>query len=272
MIETLKKSWEAKITIILFLFFTGWWVILQFPQTKTEALNSWFGACYGIVALWGAMWGLLIAKKWGGIKSIFGKALIMFSVGLFLQEFGQLSYFYYFFILHIPVPYPSIGDIGYFGSIPLYAYGTLLLGMVSGAHVKFRDIKNKLFALFIPLIMLGIAYYLFLQGYQLDWHMPLKIFLDFGYPFGQAIYISIAFSVYFLSRGLLGGIMKERVLWILFALLAQFLSDYTFLYQTSRGIWTAGQINDFMYLFAYFIMSLALIQMQTVFNKLRHGE
>ncbi len=270
MIETIKMRWEAKIAIVLFIFLTIWWLILQFPQTHSDILNSWFGASYGILALLGAICGFVIAHKWGGIKSVFGKALTMFAFGLLLQEFGQLAYFYYFFILHIPVPYPSIGDIGYFGSIPFYAYGTLLLAKTAG--VKLNDFRHKLFALFLPMVMLIGAYYLFLQGHEIDWTNPLQVFLDFGYPFGQAIYISFAIATYFLSRGVLGGIMKRKVLWILFALLAQFIADYTFLYQTSRGTWTAGQINDYMYLFAYFIMALSLIQMGMVYDQLKHKE
>ena len=88
--------------------------------------------------------------------------------------------------------------------------------------------------------MLAVGYFLFLQGYEFDWSDPLKVFLDFGYPFGQAIYVSIAILTYLLSRGILGGIMKGKILFILFALCMQFLSDYTFLYQSSKGTWSVG--------------------------------
>ena len=198
-----------------------------------------------------------------------GKAIVMFSLGLLLQEFGQLSYFYYFFIRHIAVPYPSLGDIGYFGSVLAYIYGALLLAKASGVHFTLRSVGKKILVVIIPTIMLMVGHYLFLQGYQFDWNNPVKVFLDFGYPLGQAIYISIAILTYLLAGGILGGVMRNKVLWILFALLAQFVADYTFLYQTSNGTWTAGQINDYAYLFAYLIMALALIQLRSVLREFR---
>ena len=221
------------------------------------------------MALWGGIWGIAIAQKWGGIRSVMGKTVILFSLGLLFQVFGQLAYAYLSFYIHIDVPYPSSGDIGYFGSIPLYIYGILLLAKASGVKIGLKSFESKIQAILIPLVMLVVAYFLFLQGYEFDWKDPIKIFLDFGYPLGQAIYISIAFLTYLLSRNILGGIMKRKILFILFALCIQFLSDYTFLYQLSRGTWAVGGINDYMYLIAYFIMTLALLQLNTVLSKIK---
>jgi hypothetical protein len=269
MLGAIRREWQAKVAIGIFIFFSVWWLILQYPQTKTESLNSAFGATYGIIALWGAICGLIISRLWGGAKSIMGKAIIVFSLGLLLQEFGQLSYFYYFFIKHVDVPYPSLGDIGYFGSVLMYIYGAVLLANAAGVHFTLRSIGKKIQAIAIPVIMLLVGYYLFLKGYQFDWGNPIKVFLDFGYPLGQAVYVSIAVLTYLLAGGILGGIMRSKVLWILFALIAQFAADYTFLYQTNNGTWTAGQINDYMYLFAYFIMALALIQLRGVLREFK---
>ncbi len=109
-------------------------------------------------------------------------------------------------------------------------------------------------------MLLAYSYWVFLKGYEFDWSAPLKIFLEFGYPLGQAIYVSLAILTLFLTRGVLGGVMKNRVLFVLFALLMQYLADYTFLYQASQETWAAGGINDYMYLASYFIMALALLQ------------
>lgn len=268
--ETIKKEWEAKVAILLLILLTIWWVVS--PSVQPSAGQRFFGdfpSIYGVMALWGAIWGLVISQKWGGPRSIMGKAIIMFSLGLFAQEFGQIYYAYLSFYKNIEVPYPSIGDIGYFGSIPLYIYGVFLLAKASGVNIQLRSFRNKIQAVLIPLVMLGIGYYLFLQEYTFDWSDPIKTFLDFGYPLGQAIYISIAILTYLLSKGVLGGIMKSKVLFILFALSVQFLADYTFLYQTSRGTWHVGEINDYMYLISYFLMTLGLLQLKTVYSKLK---
>lgn len=272
MIETIKKEVEAKIVIIIFSFLTIWWLINNLiignENIRYDTFFD-FGGLYGLVALLGGIWGIRVARKWGGVKSVMGKAILMFSFGLLAQEFGQVTYALYNDLYKTPGPYPSLGDIGFFGSIPLYIYGILLLAKASGVKIGLKSFESKLQAIIIPLVMLVVAYFLFLQGYEFDWTNPIKVFLDFGYPMGQAIYISIALLTYLLSRNILGGIMKGKILFILFALCIQFLSDYTFLYQSSRGTWSVGGINDYMYLVAYFFMTLGLLQLNTVLGKLR---
>lgn len=265
-----KLGWQTIVSFLLFLLFTIFWIVIQVFFVKNGDITQIFTASYGLMALWGAICGMVIANKWGGFKSVVGKAILMFSFGLFAQELGQIVYSYYFYVAHAATPpYPSFGDLGYFGSIPLYCYGILLLGKASGAQLRLKSIRHTLFAIIITFAVLILGYMLFLQNYIFDWKNPVKIFLDFGYPFGEAIYISLAASVFMLSSGILGGIMKNRILLILFALCIQFLADYTFLYQSNNGSWTAGGINDFIYLVSYFVMTIGLLQFDSVLKKFR---
>lgn len=272
MLETIKKEWQAKLGVVIFLLFSAWWIINNFvldPKSVRYDRFGDFSDLYGIMALLGGAWGLIISKRWGFTKSIMGKAILMFSLGLLAQEFGQISYSLYYDLLGTPGPYPSIGDAGFFGSIPLYIIGIILLARASGVQFTLKKVSHIVQVVVLPGGMLLLSYVLFLQGYKFDWSQPIKIFLDFGYPFGQAIYISLALLTYLLSRNVLGGIMRNKILFILFALCIQFLSDYTFLYQSSRGTWKVGEINDYMYLVAYLFMTLGLLQLQTVLRKLR---
>lgn len=269
MLETIKQSWQAKVAVALFLFFFFWWVSFQLPAYRNDFSIQIFGSTYAVMAAWGAIWGILIAKPWGFFKSIMGRALLMFALGLLAQVFGQIAYSYYIYVLGVEIPYPSWGDLGYFGSIPFYIYGVVLLAHASGVKVSLQSLVSKVQALLIPAAMLGFSYYVFLQGYEFDWQQPLTIFLDFGYPLGQAVYISFGILTYLLTRGILGGIMKPRILFLLFALLLQYLADWTFLYQVSNGIWQLGGSNELMYLTAYFVMTIALLQLQTVYRKMQ---
>ncbi len=274
MSEIIKNAWQAKGTIVLFFLLTLWWILdpIILGQNHKRVFGD-FASIYFLMAVWGGIWGIITTMKWGGLKSLMGKAIFMFSLGLFAQAFGELAYAYYSFIMQVKeVPYPSLGDLGYFGSIPLYIYGTLLLAKASGTNIKLKSLGHKLQAIIIPFIMLTIGYVLFLRGYEFDWSNPLKVFLDFGYPLAQAIYISLAILTYLLSKGILGGIMKSKILIILFALLIQFLSDYNFLYQVSRGEWITGGYGNFLYLSAYFLMTLGIIQFNTVYKKLHDGK
>lgn len=271
--ETIKNEWQAKAAIVLYVLLVFWWILdpVILGHNHKRILGD-FASIYFLMAVWGSLWGIATSMKWGGLKSVMGKAIFMYSLGLFTLAFGECVYAYYSFVLHVKIPYPSLGDLGYFGSIPLYIYGTFLLAKASGTSIKLKSLGHKLQAIIIPLVMLTIGYVLFLRGYEFDWSDPVRVFLDFGYPLTQAIYISLALLTYLLSKGVLGGIMKSKILFILFALCIEFASDYNFLYQVSRGEWITGGYGNFLYLSAYFIMTLGLIQFYTVYKKLHDGK
>ena len=176
----------------MFLFFALWWVYLQVFVEKEDVAYGIFAFIYCTIALFGVLSGIMTSRRWGGVKTLLGKSIILFSSGLFMQAMGQITYAYFTNIQHIKVPYPSLGDIGYFGTIPLYISGAYFLAKSSGIRITLQSYQKKIFALFIPLVMLVFAYLLFLHGYVFDWKQPIKIFLDFGYPLGEGIYISIA--------------------------------------------------------------------------------
>ena len=260
LLRFLKTDLITQLSFFFFVLFSLWWVLNNFLFDSSEnTFHQIFAATYGIMALWGAIWGITSSLKWGGMQSVLGRALLFFSIGLLAQEFGQLAYSYYIYALHIEVPYPSIGDIGYFTSIFFYTFGVMHLAIASGVNFSFGSVSHKLQAVIIPVLLLATAYFFFLRDYQYDWTNPLVVFLDFGYPLGQAFYISLASLTYLLSKKVLGGMLKNGVSLILFALLCQFIADYMFLYQSSRGIWTVGGLNDYLYLVAYLLMTIALV-------------
>ncbi|MBI2314558.1 hypothetical protein HYU93_00640 [Candidatus Daviesbacteria bacterium] len=268
MLKTLNKEWSAKIATVFFVFMTIWWLTIFLPGSKETFQNYLFAATYGLICLWGGSWGLIISKKWGGFSSAIGRAIIFFSLGLLAQEFGQLVFSYYNIFLKIEIPYPSLADVGFFGSIPFYIFGMAYLAKAAGSKFSLNTITNKLQIVVVPVSMLMISYLLFLKGYEFDFSDPLKVFLDFGYPFGEAFYISVAILAYFLSRKLLGGVMKSRILLLIGAFVMQYLADFNFLYQNSQGTWVNGGYGDYIYFLAYFVMTLGLIQFRTVLDKL----
>jgi len=58
----------------------------------------------------------------------------------------------------------------------------------------------------------------------------LVVFLDFGYPLGQAVYVSLALVVLLSLGKFLGGVMKRPVLLLLLAFILQYAADFNFLY------------------------------------------
>lgn len=254
-------SWPSLVVLGLFLILTLYWFISPAISIYTNLGHRFifdFGWVYAIVALWGGIWGLVVAKQLRGQKNL-SFALLMFAIGLLLQVFGQLCYSIYSFAWGFIIPYPSVGDIGFFGSVLFYIAGVLFLAKASGVSLKLQTFKNQLLAVIIPLLMLLLGYILFLQHYTIDLSDLPRVFLDFGYPLFQAIYVSIAILIYLLTRDTKGS-TKNQALLIVVALIWQFLCDYTYLYQVSRGTWQVNTINDYMYLVSYVLMTLAILQ------------
>ncbi len=270
-LDSLIKNRMAQSVILLFTIITVWWIALN-PLLNSDLTSQQkyvWGSTYQILALLGAIYGFIIAKSWGGLKSTFGKALIFFSLGLLFQVFGQSVYSYYNLVARIEAPYPSIGDIGYFGSVIMYICGAFLLTKLAGSRISLRSLGNKFLALLIPLGILIASYLFFLRQYEFDFSYPLKVFLDFGYPLGQAFYVSLAILALILSRKVLGGIMRKPIIFFIAALLVQYFSDFNFLYQANQGAWYVGGIGDFLYSLSYLLMALSIIYTKEIFDHIR---
>ncbi len=271
MVEITKKEFVAKIAVSFFVLMTIWWVWIFTSGARETQQNYLFGALYGLMALWGGAWGIVIARKWGSFSSTIGTSIIVLSLGLLAQEFGQLVFSYYNIFLGIEIPYPSIADAGFFGSILLYIYGIFLLARASGIKFSLNTLVNQVQVVLIPLVILALSYSMFIRGYELDYSDPLRIFFDFGYPLGEAAYISLAILTYSLSRNLLGGIMRNKILFIVVAFIMQYIAEFNFLFQSSRGTWINGGYGDYLYLFAYFVMTLGLIRFKTTADDLERS-
>lgn len=270
MLENIKKDLTSRLVISFYIFLTIWWIVIYIGGTKTATVNYLYGGVYGAMSLIGGIVGIKISRQWGGTSSIMGRAIIAFALGLFFQAFGQYVFWFYNFFLHIEIPYPSIADIGYFGSIPFYSYGVILLAKASGVQLSLRKLNGQLLAILIPLTLLIISYLLFLQKYEYDLQNPIKVFLDIGYPLGQATYISLAILTYSLTRNTLGGLMKNRILLLLIALATQYLADFSFLYFQTE--YYNASFIDYIYLVAYLVMSLGLLQLKITALRLHQVE
>lgn len=248
--------WILLLYGVLVLWFCRLNSLNLFNTTESYYFN-WF---YGFIGLSGAFYGLYISvKKWGGGRSLLGRGLIWLPIGLLSQYMGVQLWFYYNVIAQVEVPYPSLADFGFFGLIPAYTMGAYMFAKASGATFSLRTPVGKVLAMIIPLAALSLSYVLFLKGVGFDLNQPLKTFLDFAYPLGEIMPVSIALFTLTLSRGLLGGKMRSRILFLILAFSAQFLTEYLFLYAAGAGTYVNGGFNDLMYGTSYMLMSLALI-------------
>jgi hypothetical protein len=265
------RNYFVKILSIIFAGLAIWWVSMYARGLTEGQENNAFTLIYPFLSLFGGVIGLYVAEKWGGMRSALGKAISMFAFGLLFQFLGQAIYAYYIYIENIAVPYPSWGDFGYFGSVIFYILGSIYLIKVTGFKFSVKSVKGKLLSFLIPALLLCISYMFFLNGYEYDWSNKLLTFLDFGYPMGQAIYFYISVLAYVMSRNFLGGLLRRPLMFLIAALVFQYLCDFTFLYQVSRETWYVGGINDFMYCVSYFVMTLSLMYIGNVFMKIKES-
>lgn len=266
--DMLKNKLQIFLTIV-FLGFFAWWISFQHVVVRQGSSVNWFENTYGFVALIGAIVGIFAVRKWGGFKSVLGKSLAFFSLGLFAQEMGQLIASYYTQVDKVALPYPAWDDAAYFGSVLLYIVATLYLAKVVGIRFSLKKIGFKIIAAGLPIVLLVVSFLILMHGHQYDTKNPLSVFLDVGYPIGQAGYISIAIVAYLLSLRYLGGIMKAGILFVIVALCVQYSSDFIFIYQGNRGTYVPGKYDDLLYLIAYYILSLGLIKFLVIYNKLK---
>lgn len=267
------SSFLNYILITIFSIFSLFFLYIEYLNyltIDTETIRNYFTDSYGILALVAGLIGIInVAPKWKYFQSYLGRSILFFSAGLTFQALGHLSYTIEFYLFNLENTYPSFGEIFFFGSIPLYILGVWYISKSSGSIFSLRSKQNKIISLLIPIILIGISYINFLRDYSFEDTPLLTIFLDFAYPIGQAIYLSFALLSYYLTRNFLGGIMKKKILFILVALIFQYLADSYFIFQNITGTWDAGGLGDYLFILSYFLLGISLIQFNSVFDKLK---
>ena len=260
MIKSLFKSSIAKILLVLYVALLLFWLGINLNGWREGPINNLYGALYPMLSVIGGVYGLVvIAKRWGGLNSVIGRAIFFLSLGLLGEAFGQWAWSYFVIIKGVEVPYPSIADLGYFSIIPFYGYAMYNLARASGVRISLKSFSGKLQALLIPTLMIVIAYSLFLRNVAVDFTNPIKTFLDFVYPGLEPIAVSIGILTFSITRDVLGGRMKAKVLFLISALVIQYVADYSFLYTAGVGSYNNAGFVDLMYTTALFIMSLGIL-------------
>ncbi|MBI2414586.1 hypothetical protein HYV31_01925 [candidate division WWE3 bacterium] len=263
------KKLSTTIYTILSLVFCIWWIYLALYIEPEGTLRHNYSLTYGILAGYGGILGFFISKRWGGFKSYVGKSLIFFAFGLFCQFLGQNAYSLKFLIDHIENSYPSYGEIFFFISMPSYILGVWYIAKAAGTGIALKSIKYRLISVLFPAMMVVISYYMFIHGSSMEGQSTIAILLNFAYPIGQAMFLSMAIMAYFLSGKILGGIMRRRVIFILFSLVFQYMADSIFLFKSINGTWYQGDVSEFMFAISYILMTYAFLDFSSVFVQLK---
>ncbi len=84
----MKRYTEIITAFAIFAVYSGWWLVASLQHNTIQQAD--FSDFYWILPLVGGIYGFFSARKWGGLRSLFGRALIFLSLGLFFQVFGQV--------------------------------------------------------------------------------------------------------------------------------------------------------------------------------------
>jgi len=191
-------------------------------------------------------------KRYGfGFRLNFEAVWFLFTLGMGLWAVAEGSWAFYYFVLRVAVPYPSLADIFYIaGYIPIIAG---LLGYLSTFHEAMTRRR-----LGLALVFIGIAAALalsFVLPIEFEQGHTISVFLtDMTYP----VLDLVLFSLTVLSLAIFAGGTIAKW-WILFGIASALyvIGDEFFLYQVAQGSYYNGSVDDLIFLLGYLTFALA---------------
>ncbi len=242
-----------------------WWVSLQLSGFTDTLTNYFFGLSFGLIPLIGGILGIHTSTKWGSYTSYFGRAVLFISLGLISWGLGNCLWAYFNLVLHVEVPFPSLADLLFVVSWPLWLVGMLNLSKATGAKYSLKRAYGKVFLLIIPALAFLVTYYVvkFASGGGLDISGgPLATFFVFAYPVGDVVILSMSLLVYGLSFGYLGGRYNLFISILLISFIVNYFGDMGFSYTTTTNSYFNGNWVDLTFALAFFMMGFAVNSLQ----------
>ncbi len=239
-----------------------WWISIFTRHSINTKENYIFGLVMGLLSMVGGLIGIIKSKKWNFFKSIISKSVLFLSLGTLTWSIGTIIFAYYNLHLNIEVPYPSLADVAYIISWPLWTVGMIYLLKVLGVKYRLKNITEKSFFLIIPLITIVASYYLLFvvaRGGLINFSDGnLKLFFDLAYPIGDVVIITLAILIYSLSVNYLGGLLKLPIFIILSGFVINYIGDFSFVYKTTKETYFVANWVDLIYTTAFFLLGLGL--------------
>lgn len=254
----------SKLISIIYFITAVFWIFLTIKtgHTSHEA-GLYFQILLFVIPFIGALVGLRNALLWGGFKSAVGKAVLLLSLGTLTWSIGMLIWNYYIFIAKVEVPYPSLADVAFILSWPLWALGVTYLSRATGVKFALRSAKGKILLFVVPIIAMAASYYMLVEVarggvIELDFSSLSKLFFDLFYPIGTAVILAMALTFFALSLDFLGGRYKKPIVILILAFIVNYLSDFTFSLTTTNETYFNGHFVDFLFVTAMYLLAMSL--------------
>lgn len=256
-----EENLNSLLIIGVFLFFTGWWAVIYFGfgGKDTQANDLWSNHLQVLIIL-GSYIGFFICREFTFKSDLLLPRRLMkfFTIGLFLSTLGSLVYTFYTAILHIDTPYPSWGDIGYFGGALSYLIGSVFFYI---EVIDKNDLRKAIKTSVICLIVLTIYQVWFLQniGSVLNWSTFSVV--DTSYTVVETAFTALALGALITTRCFVNKKFRFGYILMVLGLVYLFVMDnyYSYVVQTT-GAWPEGGLGDYLYFGMYYVTSLGLVQ------------
>jgi len=266
----MKLNNSSKIIVALYIITVIFWLSFIVSTKYTATLEGWkyqyllkpFLIGMAVLPLVGGIFGLLNSVRWGGFKSVLGRATLGISLGLITWSGGMIIWNYYLFFTDIEVPYPSLADAIFIFSWPLWIYGLFKLSRVIGVKFALRNNSGKIILFLLATVAILLSIYLsfgLARNWSITWDGDwLKLFFDLFYPIVDVIILTLLIPTYWLSKKFLGGIYKMPILILFLGFLLNYIADVIFVFTTSNETYFNGHFVDFIYTTSMFALSLGL--------------
>lgn len=203
-----------------------------------------------------------------GWKSVEGKIFYIFSLGIFLYFFGELSWAIYEVVFGVEAPYPSIADAFWLPGllvIIIAIYMKLFSTGVKESLEKFRILISVLTCVILLSFSLFSVLIPILVSPESDFEGGLtEKAISLAYPVGEIIMMFGAIGIYAAHRkgtlGLTWGL-------IIIYLLVSYIFDALFSYLEWNELYYTGHPIDLLYFLGYLILILAFINQIIQFRK-----
>jgi len=182
-----------------------------------------------------------------GFESIWS----LFTLGTGLWIVAEATWATYYFVLKVPVPYPSVADFFYVGG-----YFPIMAGLIGYLDMFHVGLTRRRLGVALIAIAVAVALALtFVLPIELGQNLSaINVLTDMLYPTLDLVLVSLTF----LSLAIfLGGTIAKW--WIIFGVGAVLyvIGDELFLYQVATNTYYNGSFDDLIFLLGYLTFAFA---------------
>ncbi|MBI1862948.1 hypothetical protein HYS00_02410 [Candidatus Microgenomates bacterium] len=249
------------LVLTLHAFNTLWWIMLENSFAHQASIwNFLFNGLYGMEYLCGGIIGMYYHRRLGGLKSTIGTSLFFLSMGMIIYSVGAFTWLGYNLLSKTELPYPSWADLFYSLLVPFFVIGLWRLLKMYNAFSSWKRILEFL----VLLVIISCVMIFVVIHPDISPHLPFGVnFFNLFYPLGDSFLATLAIIAFRSS----GGKMDKSILIFSAGLIVHTSADILFSYRNSHGLYWNGDVSDYVFACAGFMLSLGIVGIIRSFDK-----